>query len=169
MTFEQFVEEHKIGFRFESIQERSGGSGNWEEGSSHWACYLNSPMSGTQAMRVEYSMGPGHRVWNKRKWFGGRLLPGERGEPGTRYQPPLRMTLHAEEIRNRLTEPTPPNVADVLQSLALDVLWLESDADSEGLDYKTGKALEVTRNDLIWLLGHVGLAVLLECEEEASG
>ena len=124
---EQFKLEDLInewGITFEVIQvDRNPDmvDDEWAKTASHWKCTLKRGHS--LKLECHYSMGSAHRHW-KRLPYGvlsdhdRKMLGYKPGEKVTYNPRPL--TLWAEEVLKKYTEPTPPECKDILDTLALE-------------------------------------------------
>lgn len=148
-------------------------------GGSHWLCLLKN---GGRSMPVPYSQGSGHRRWKMNARKDARLMsliPSELADikPGERVQPIYgRRTIHLDAMREALTEPTPPDLAGVLECLASDASGYDSALDFDdwasnyGFDTDSRKAEQSYRvtgdqsKRLRHLLGDAAYAELLAIE-----
>jgi hypothetical protein len=59
-TVHQFIERLGLKMTASPLAKRSGPTDDWHKFASHWECVITNPRGYT--MRVEYSMGPAHKV-----------------------------------------------------------------------------------------------------------
>lgn len=175
-TVAAFAERHKL--TLDATLVEVGG----REGDAHWRVTIHNgsnsgPRTLGQRLSTDYSMGSAHRRWKVGGFLpaagAGSLYDGARkGEPVSYGTP---RTLHDEAYLRDYSEPTPPDLAEVLDSLRLDAECggadsFEDFAAEYGYDEDSRKAEAIyracqkIRSDLRRLLGSVAFTELLETE-----
>jgi len=128
MTFDDFTAKHPaVKIDAKQVDTRPDGVDDWIEGTAHWQVTLYGPHG---QHTLFYSMGPGHRRYKKSLGYADRstlgyprVLPYKAGDPAYK---PHRCSIMQAEAWEACTEPTPPTLPDVLESLSMDWSSIEN-------------------------------------------
>jgi len=163
-------------------KEDEDGHTNWRH-AAHWRVRIERP-SGNRTNWISYTKGAAHRRWkgfiNLRT---SGLFPGHHVRPGGELPSMFArrgLTVAQDEALQSCTEPTPPEVVEVLECLRLDAAgvmfgqtfreWCEEYGygDTEASPADVHESYEATKENvaqLRQLVGHEELVELVEAEE----
>lgn len=114
LSIHQFIERHGIVLTATKIPLVSWWTG--DEHAQSWECVLKC---GTREMSTTFTKGGAHRVW-KRSTFGGSFNRPKGAIPGQRAQLSWNPSAYDRGAYLTWSEPEPPTVAEVLDSLVSD-------------------------------------------------
>lgn len=147
-------------------------------GASHWLCILTSEHG--SKLPVPFSQGSAHRRWKAKPLYGfSRVTPKDWQRFGYKKGGPANFTpktVFDKEVYDALTEPTAPDLANVLDCLRSDASSIDDarsfedwasnfgyDTDSRKAE-KTYRACQDSAQALRHLLGRKAYDELMECE-----
>lgn len=117
MTPQEFVNKHGLTMSAKPADSNPLMDG-MPNGAAHWSVTLACD---SRTFTTPYSMGPAHRRWKRGcTAYVRRFREFDAAKPGGSVGYIPRMSVAAKEVYDAWTEPTPPDLPGVLESLALD-------------------------------------------------